>query len=253
MRVLVLGGTTEASALARMLAGDGRFEATLSLAGRTTRPVAQPIPCRRGGFGGAAGLAAYLEAAGIDCLVDATHPFAAGMTGNAAEAAGRIGVPLLVVRRPAWVAGPGDRWTEVAHMRAAAETLGRTRRRVLLTVGQGELAPFLAAPWHHYVVRAIERPAPGLLPPGSEVITARGPFEEAGERALLAERAIDVLVTKNSGGSATEAKLAAARALGVEVVMVARPELPGGVRAVETAEAAFAWLEDQHAGTLRGS
>lgn len=241
MRVLILGGTTEASALARAMAGDDRLRPVLSLAGRTRVPVLPAVASRRGGFGGVEGLAAYLRDERVDALVDATHPFAAVISGNAAEAARRTGVPRLVIVRPAWAEGPGDRWTVVADMAEAVAALGVARRRVFLTVGQQELAPFRAAPWHDYLVRSVEAPAAESLPPGARCIAARGPFTEEGERALLAEAGIEVLVTKNSGGSATAAKLAAARELGIPVVMVARPAPPPPPWAV-TAEEALAWV-----------
>ncbi|RJF90025.1 cobalt-precorrin-6A reductase [Oleomonas cavernae] len=241
MKVLILGGTTEASALARLLAGDARFDATLSYAGRTRAPVAQPIPWRVGGFGGPAGLADYLRGEGIEALVDATHPFAQRMSWNAAEAAAITGVPLLALRRGPWTVQPGDRWLPVADMAAAAQAIGEAPRRVFLTVGQQELAPFKATAQHIYLIRSVDPPAPETLPPQAEVFTARGPFEATAEQALLTDHAIEVIVTKNSGGSATAAKLAAARALGLPVIMVDRPRVPE-VEAVETAEAALDWL-----------
>lgn len=252
MNVLILGGTTESSALARALAGDGRFRATLSLAGRTRRPLPQPLPCRVGGFGGVEGLASYLAEHRVEALIDATHPFAAQMSRHAAQAARQTGTRLLAVVRPAWCPQPGDRWTAVPSMVAAAEALGRVGRRVLLTVGQQDLAPFAAAPWHSYVVRSVDPPSPHTLPPGAEVITARGPFAEPDERRLLAERRVEVLVTKNSGGEATRPKLDAARALGLPVVMVARPDPPPGVERVATAAQALAWLVHQHGAAPRG-
>ena len=222
--VLILGGTTEASAIARALAGDARFRAVLSLAGRTRAPVAPPVPWRSGGFGGAEGLAGYLRDSGVEALVDATHPFAARISANAVQAAGMAGVPHLAVLRPAWEAVAGDRWTAVPeHGGGGGGAWARRPRRVLLTVGQQELAPFLGAPGHDYLIRSVEPPPAALLPPGARVLTARGPFALADELALMRREGIEVVVTKNSGGAATAAKLAAARALGVEVVMVARP------------------------------
>ena len=248
MKVLILGGTTEASALARALANDARIRPLLSLAGRTRAPVLPAIPNRRGGFGGAGGLAAYLRDERIGALIDATHPFAAQMHANAALAAKQAGVPRLAVSRPPWRPGPGDRWTEVPAMQAAATALGPASRRVFLTVGQQELAPFRAAPWHDYLIRSVEPPQPGTLPPSARCIAARGPFYEAGERALLETERIDLLVTKNSGGTATEAKLRAARALGLPVILVARPPAPEPPTA-DTVEAALAWL---HQAAFRG-
>ena len=236
MRVLILGGTTEASAIARGLAGDARFDPVLSFAGRTRAPVPPPIPWRVGGFGGAAGLAGYVRREGMEALVDATHPFAARISAHAAA----VDVPRLLVWRPAWQPGPGDRWTEVADMAAAFAALGPAPRRVFLTVGQQELAAF--GPPHHYLVRSVDPPpAP---PAGAMVITARGPFAVAEEQALLAAHGIDVVVTKNSGGAATAGKLAAARALGLPVVLVRRPGRPPG-EAVPDAAGALAWLAHQ--------
>ena len=249
MNVLILGGTTEASALARLLAPDARFQATLSLAGRTRNPLPQPVPCRVGGFGGADGLAAYLRENRVGALIDATHPFASQMTRNAAEAARQVGTPLVAIVRPAWQAQPGDRWQIVPDMDSAARALGPAPRRVFLTVGQKDLAPFVSKPQHRYLVRSVEPPA--APPPRAVVISARGPFEEDGERRLLQEHGIEVLVTKNAGGTATRAKLDAARALGIDVVMIARPGLPPGLDAVPTAAAAMVWLEAQ-AAVLRG-
>ncbi len=245
MNLLILGGTTEASAIARALAHDTRFVATISLAGRTRHPAPQPIPCRIGGFGGAEGLARYLTEHQIGALIDATHPFAEHMTRNAEDAARLSGTRLLAVQRPPWRRQPSDVWIDVPDMAAAATALGPLPRRVFLTIGQKDLAPFAAAPWHHYVLRSIDPPAPDAVPPGAEVIAARGPFAEAVERDLLAERRIEILVTKNSGGGATEAKLAAARALGLPVVMVARPPQPQA-ETVATAAEALAWIERLH-------
>lgn len=247
MNVLILGGTTEASALARML-GERPWCCTLSLAGRTRDPLPQPIPCRIGGFGGVAGLAAHLRQHAIDALIDATHPFAAQMTRHAAEAAVLTGTPLLTIHRPGWTPPPGAAWHEVGTMQQAADALGTVPRRVLLTVGQKDLAPFAAAPQHIYVVRSIDPPA--APPPRAMVLTARGPYAEADERALLQRHRIEIMVTKNAGGAATAAKLAAAADLGVTVVIVARPNLPDGLATVPTAEAALRWLE-AHAGTRR--
>jgi len=227
VRVLILGGTTEASALARRLAGDARFDAVLSFAGVTRAPLLPPVAVRVGGFGGAAGLAAFLRAENFDVLIDATHPFAVQIKRNASAAAAQAGIAHLRALRPPWSAQPGDRWREVADMADAARALGDAPRRVLLTIGQKELAPFRAAPWHDYVLRSVDPPDPALVPRGAVVIAARGPFIVADEIALLRAHRIDVIVTKNSGGDATAAKLAAARALGIEVVMVRRPAPPG--------------------------
>ncbi len=255
LRVLILGGSAEASALARRLASDGRFAPVLSLAGRTRAPVLPPIPHRIGGFGGVDGLVRWLEDRRTDLLVCATHPFAAQMRRHAATAARAAGTPLLVIERPAWSAAEGDNWIPVADMAAAARALGETPRRVLLTVGQKELAPFAGAPQHAYVIRSIDPPAPESLPPGAEVISARPPFSEADERRLLETQKIEVVVTKNSGAADTGAKLAAARARGLPVIMVERPpplDL-GGLDAARVSDAAgaMAWLEARHEAASR--
>jgi precorrin-6A/cobalt-precorrin-6A reductase len=249
LRVLILGGTTEATALARLLEGDARFDATVSLAGVTRAPVLPRLPVRIGGFGGVAGLVAYLREQAVAALVDATHPFAAQMTRHAVAAAAEAGVALLRIDRPAWTAGPGDRWTEVEDMAAAAHALGAAPRRVLLTIGQKDLAPFVAAGWHDYVIRSVDPPRD--LPARATLITARGPFALADELALLRAHRIEVMVTKNSGGAATAAKLEAARSLAIPVIVTQRPPVPEMARVAE-AGAALAWLAHQAASCRRG-
>ena len=250
-RILLLGGSTEASALAIVLAGDERFDVVLSLAGATRSPRPQPVPVRRGGFGGVAGLTAFLRAEAVDLLIDATHPFAAQMSRHAVEAAELAGVPLLRIERPAWIAGAGDRWTPVPDMEAAAGALGGAPRRVLLTVGQKELAPFQAAPWHRYVIRSIDPPDPASLPPRATFLPGAGPFTVEAERRLLREHGIEAVVTKNSGGLATVAKLEAARELGIPVVMVSRPALPPA-EAARDSDGALRWVLAHHEA-LRGA
>lgn len=243
MRLLILGGTTEAGALARRIAERRDLDAILSLAGRTRSPVAPPIPFRTGGFGGVDGLKAYLADQKIDAVVDATHPFAAQISRNAADACRDLAVPLAVLTRPAWRRQEHDDWIRVADMTEAARALGQRPRRVFLTVGALQLAAFAAAPHHHYVVRTIEPPeAIGALP-CHRLILARGPFSLEDEVRLMRDERIEVLITKNSGGSATEAKIAAARALGIEVVMVERPAA-GDVTTFESIDAVLAWIED---------
>ncbi len=214
------------------------------MAGVTARPAPSPIPRRIGGFGGAAGLAAYLADHAIDRLVDATHPFAARITGNARHAAQRAGIGLLRLRRPEWIAGPGDDWRHAPDMRSAALLLGPAGRRVFLTVGRGDLAPFRACPQHSYLARSIDPPPPGLLP-GAGTILARGPYRFEDECDLLRQHRIEIVVTKNAGGDATRPKLDAARALGLPVVMVARPAEPECSLATDAA-AAFEWLKTGH-------
>ncbi len=251
-RVLILGGTTEANALAAALAGDPRFTPTLSLAGTTRTPLLPAIPVRIGGFGGVDGLGRWLQEAGTDALVDATHPFARRISRNTLAAAAETGIPTLRIDRLAWVPAAGDRWTIVPDMEAAASAIGVPPRRVLLTIGRQELTPFAAHPQHHYLVRSVDRPLPEALPRDSVVLSARGPFALPEERALLLQHRIEVLVTKNSGGDATAAKLVAARDAGLPVVMVARPASAPGP-SVATFQEALSWLERRHqeAGTLR--
>lgn len=239
-KILILGGTTEARQLAEKLVED--FRVTLSLAGRTESPVAQGVPVRSGGFGGADGLAAYLREAGIDLLIDATHPYAAQISANAAQASRLTGVPILALRRPGWKPVDGDRWTQVDTTGDAVHALGSTPRRAFLALGRQEVAAFEAAPQHHYLIRSVDPVEPKLAVPDATYLLARGPFREADERALLEEHRIDGVVSKNSGGEATYGKIAAARALGIEVVMVRRPILPE-VPSAETVEALAAMID----------
>jgi precorrin-6A/cobalt-precorrin-6A reductase len=248
LKLLILGGSGEAADFARALAVDARYDVTLSLAGKTAEPMLLPGKLRKGGFGGAEGLAHTLSEERFDLLIDATHPFAVQMKANAIEAARTTGAPLLAIRRPAWIPSEGDRWIMVDSIEDAAAALGDTPRRAFLTTGRMELAPFRKAPQHFYVVRSVEAPSPEELPPRVELITARGPFKVDDERALLEAHAIDVVVTKNSGGTATFAKLEAARALSLPVIMVERPALPEAL-SVETVADALAWLERGHGST----
>jgi precorrin-6A/cobalt-precorrin-6A reductase len=226
MRVLVLGGSAEASELAACLATEPAFNPTLSLAGRTRHPITPPIPYRIGGFGGSEGLAAYLMKEKVDFLVDATHPFAEQISANAVIAARQTGTPLIVFTRSPWTPQEGDRWTECADFSAAAKALGTTPLRVLLTIGRLQLGAFESAPQHDYVIRTIDPPE--LLPnlPRKSFLFARGPFTLADEIRLMVEEKIDVLVSKNSGGDAARAKLDAARALNLKVILVRRPRTP---------------------------
>jgi precorrin-6A/cobalt-precorrin-6A reductase len=244
-RILILGGTTEARQLAALLAARGA-DATVSLAGRTSAPVPHALPVRTGGFGGAAGLAQHLRTQRIAALVDATHPYAARMSTNAADAAREAGVPILALRRPGWERQPGDDWTEVADAPAAAAALGDEPKRVFLALGRQEVASFAAAPQHRYLIRSVE-PVGDAAPSGARHILARGPFDAAAERALLQAERIDILVCKNSGGDATYGKIAAARDLCIPILMLRRPVLPA-LPEVATAEDALAWLD--HAGML---
>jgi precorrin-6A/cobalt-precorrin-6A reductase len=237
MRVLLLGGTTEARALAGLLTRAG-YEVITSLAGRTRAPLHPAGELRVGGFGGVDGLAGYLRDARIDVLIDATHPFAATMTGHAVAAGGALGVPLLILRRPGWAAGRGDEWHRVASLAEAAALVPSLGRRVFLTTGRQGLAEFAELDECWFLARSVEPPG-SPAPRRLDVLLDRGPFTVEGERALIAAHRIDVLVTKDSGGS--DAKLAAARAARIPVVMVDRPALPPAA-VVATPDEALAWL-----------
>ncbi|WP_036263626.1 cobalt-precorrin-6A reductase [Methylocapsa aurea] len=252
MRVLLLGGTSEASRLAALFAGRRDIDATLSFAGRTKAPIAPPIPYRTGGFGGIEGLAAYLKAQRVDVLVDATHPFAEQMSRHAALAAARANVPLIVLSRPPWAPEPDDRWINVDDMAGAAAALGPQAQRVLLTVGRLQLKAFEAAPHHFYLIRAIDpiEPKPNL--PRHRVIAERGPFAVEAEERLLREEKIDVIVTKNSGAAATFAKIVAARRLALPVIMVARPSSASTPALNDPSDALAAILRHVKAPAPRG-
>jgi precorrin-6A/cobalt-precorrin-6A reductase len=237
-RSLILGGTSEASALARALAEVGA-EAVFSYAGRTDAPVGQPLPTRIGGFGGVAGLVGYLRAEGIGAVVDATHPFAAQMSRNAVEACAVVGVPLIGLQRPEWRAEAGDQWIHVTDIAGAIAALPEAPARVFLAIGKQNLSGFAARP-HHYLLRLVDPPLAKPLPDCS-VVLARGPFDLAGDLALLREHRIEVIVAKNAGGSGAEAKIIAARQLRLPVVMIGRPALPAR-RVVGSVAEVIGWL-----------
>jgi precorrin-6A/cobalt-precorrin-6A reductase len=224
--ILILGGTSEAMALSRALADRPEINAVMSLAGRTGHPVLPPIKHRIGGFGGVEGLVAYLESENIRAVIDATHPFAAQMTRNAALACERLGVPRMIYTRPAWTPSAEDCWISVRDTEAAIQALGQEPQKVFLTVGRLSLPAFRRAPQHHYLMRSIDAPDATDRPPHMELILARGPFDVKAEQALMVAYGIQIIVTKNSGGHATDAKLAAARALHRPVIMIDRPSLP---------------------------
>lgn len=241
--LLILGGTAEAAALAAAALERfaGAIEVTTALAGRTENPAPLPGRVRIGGFGGVAGLRAYLVAERVALVIDATHPFAAQISAQALEACAAESVPRLRLQRPPWPRHPLDRWIEVADLAGAAQALTQLGRRVWLTVGARELAAFAALREHHFLVRLVDRPAAPLPLPRYEVVCGRGPFNLAEERLILERYAIEVLVAKASGGSATEAKLVAARERDLPVVMVRRPPPPPGPR-VDSVAAALDWL-----------
>jgi precorrin-6A/cobalt-precorrin-6A reductase len=241
-KVLILGGTTEARHLAERLAQRAGLEVTLSLAGRTASPVPHPVPIRIGGFGGADGLAGHLAAERVEALIDATHPYANIISENAAAAARKAAVPFVALRRPPWSVVAGDRWIEVSDARAAVDAIGQEGRDVFVTIGRNELTPFASAPQHRYLIRSVDPVDPPLPIPHVIYVTARGPFSEADDRALMTQHKIEALISKNSGGSAAYGKIAAARALGIEVIMLRRPLAPDAP-SVNSVEDALAWLD----------
>ena len=245
-RVLVLGGTGEARELASVLATLPDVSVVSSLAGRVTTPRLPRGEVRVGGFGGADGLTHWLRDNAVAAVIDATHPFAARITTSAAHAAAHAHVPLLVLRRPAWVVADADDWHVVADLGGAAGLTATLGRRAFLTIGRQEVAAFSAVEDVWFLIRAIEAPGEPL-PRHRQVLLSRGPFTVPGEVDLLRHHRIDVVVTKNSGGPATVAKLTAARRLGVPVIMVERPPLPAGVATAGTVDEAVSWLT-AHAG-----
>lgn len=222
--VLILGGTREARALAELLAGADTLRVITSLAGRTSVPAPVAGEMRRGGFGGAAGLAAFLAREKVSAVADATHPFAAEISRHAAAACARLDLPYLRLQRPAWEPRAGDDWRPAGDIAAAAVALA-PGARAFVTVGRQEIAPFLARRDVTIVARMID-PPDGPVPDHAQIVLARPPFSLEEEVRLLARHGIGVLVCKNSGGEATRAKLDAARARGIPVIMVARPRKP---------------------------
>ncbi len=250
LRLLILGGTGEAVALARAVParfGDA-IGVTTSIAGRTRNPGPIPGNIRIGGFGGATGLGAYLVEQQIDRLIDATHPFAAEISRAARVAAERAGILRLLLLRPRWRRHPLDRWIEVDSVEAAASLVGKVGRCALLTVGAGSAAAFAPVEDVRFIVRLIDPPREELPLRQPQIVYGRGPFSLQKERLLLRQCGVDVLICKASGGAATEAKLIAAREAGIPVIMVRRPPREPG-EAVETVEAALDWLVAREAAT----
>jgi precorrin-6A/cobalt-precorrin-6A reductase len=239
MKVLLLGGTGEARSLAAALAVEPGIHGVSSLAGRTTDARLPVGEVRRGGFGGTPGLVRWLRDEAVDAVVDATHPFAATMTEHAAAAAEEAGVPLIVLRRPGWASSADDRWHWVDTADEAAGLLPAVGSRVFLTIGRQGLTAF-ARTGLWTVARCVDPPEP--VPAWCELILDRGPYDVGGERTLMRTHRIDVLVTKDSGGPQTSAKLVAARELGVPVVVIRRPPLPVGVEAVDSADRVVEWI-----------
>jgi precorrin-6A/cobalt-precorrin-6A reductase len=233
-KILILGGTTEARELAAQLADR---PVILSLAGRTANPAAQPVPVRTGGFGGADGLATYLTTEGIGLLIDATHPYANQISGNAVIATQKAGVPLLSLHRPGWEKVGGDLWVDSPDTEAAVRSLGDAQQTIFVALGRQEVGPLRLAPQHRYIVRSVDAIDPPLDLPDVTYLLARGPFPESDERALLTQHKVTAILCKNSGGDATYGKILAARALGIPVHMVARPYKPAGMLVTSVAAA----------------
>lgn len=240
-RILLLGGTTEASRLANALATRGA-DAVFSYAGRTHALAGQPLPMRVGGFGGIDGLRQYLRGEKITHVIDATHPFAAQMSAHAVAACGAEGVALCAFERPAWVPGAADRWTRVADIAAAVEALPQVPTRVFLAIGRQNLQAFTIRPEHFYLLRLVDAPPSPLPFPQADAVIARGPFTEAGDHALLETHRIELIVAKNSGGEGARAKLDAARKLGIPAILIDRPAIPPRPVA-GTIDAVLDWLD----------
>ena len=238
-KILILGGTGDAVKLAAKLATVLEIEVISSLAGRTRKPAALVGQVRIGGFGGATGLANYLQENSIDILIDATHPCAGQITCNGAIASQLVNIPHLMLVRPEWGKVNGDNWIEVESVEAAAQAIPELVKRVFITSGRQQLEPFLQRSHIWYLMRSIDPPDIEL--PNSEVLLDRGPFNLEQERKLLQDYQIEAIVSKNSGGSATYAKIVAARELGIPVVMVQRPARPEGEKVTDIEEA-IAWL-----------
>lgn len=239
--LLVLGGTTEATALCRRLDAEG-VRGCISFAGRVERPVRQPLPQRVGGFGGVAGLADYLRAERITHVVDATHPFAAQMSANAVAACKAADVPLIALTRAPWEQREGDRWQRVADIAGAVAALDRPASRVMLAVGRMHLSEFAPNPQHFYLLRLVDPPKEELPFPDYEVVVDRGPFTEEGDLALMRAHGIERVVSKNAGGTGASAKIAAARRLGLPVIMIDRPAIPPRTEA-HCVDEVLRWLD----------
>ena len=246
IKVLLLGGTSEARMLAAHLDRDKRFTVETSLAGATENPLPVEGESRRGGFGGTVGLVDYLRAVCVDIVIDGTHAFAATISRNSAEACDQTRTERLVVQRPAWEKTEGDHWLEVSDVPEAAEVVAQHGCRVFLTIGRQDIAAFSLCRDAWFLIRSIDRPKQTAEFENYQLLQARGPFDFASEKALLETNRIDLIVSKNSGGTETYAKIEAARALALPVVMIRRPAPPAGT-AVPSVDAALAWLDRRYA------
>lgn len=238
--ILLLGGTAEANRVAVLLAQAG-LRAIYSYAGRTAAPPVHPIAQRTGGFGGVEGLAAYLKDNEISHVIDATHPFAAQMSGNAVQACARLKLPLVALERRPWLAGPGDDWQGFPDLAAMAAALPQDPTRIFLAIGRQHLEAFAEAPQHDYLLRLVDAPAGALPLPRVQVVVSKGPFTLQGDLDLMRGHGTRLVVAKNAGGTAARAKLDAARLLGLPVWLAERPQIPPR-EAVESPEEVMAWL-----------
>lgn len=243
-RLLILGGTGDAVNLAARTVEIAGLETITALAGRTSIPGAVAGTLRVGGFGGAIGLIEYLQAMQIDLSIDATHPFAARISWNAAQAATKVGIPHLMLIRPEWERQPTDDWIEVDRIERAVTAIPAMTERIFLTIGRQQLAPFASLTDRWCLIRSIDPPDADIALPPGELLLDRGPFYLAQERQLLIDYRIDAIVTKNSGGDATYSKIIAARELKIPVVIVQRPIAPEG-DLVSDISAALAWLHER--------
>ncbi len=244
MHLLILGGTGEAAELAHQTTTRPGLKVTTSLAGETRNPARLKGAVRSGSFGGADGMADYLRQAGVDLVVDATHPFAAVISHNVAKACSTVGLPHVHLVRPPWERQEGDTWIEVDDLTQAAKAVAG--RRAFLTIGRVELGWFAGMEDSWFLVRVIDPPAEPPPLANHHIIEGRPPFTIGDERALMSDHKIDVVVSKNSGGAATYAKIAAARSLALPVVMVRRPAPPDGPTVVSVEET-LEWLATHQA------
>ncbi len=242
-RVLLLGGTADARAIAKRLKNGVSVDVIYSLAGRTKAPILPDLESRSGGFGGSAGLASYLTSHAIDFVIDATHPFAIQMSTNAKKACDQVDIPLLRFDRPAWLATAEDTWTHVETIAAAAQAAPELGRRILLTTGRQELSPFLKQTVCWWLVRVVEANADLPALNNGNYVFGRGPFDKEAELTLLKNHQIDLVISKNSGGLSTYGKIAAARELNLPVIMIDRPAQPLTSTA-KTYDEVVNWLVD---------
>lgn len=245
LRILLLGGTSEATSLAQRLAGENGISATLSLAGRTANPAASPLPVRVGGFGGVNGLTEYLTRENVDLIIDATHPFAARISNNAVAASAAANVPLLAIERPPWTPANGDDWNEYDSIEAAIAALPGVPQHVFSGLGRQSIAALNAAPQHRYVIRVVDASEPPADLPHTTIIAARGPFRTEDDLELFRKHRINHVLAKNAGGSATYSKIEAARIIGIKVHMVRRPAIASRLTVASVADA-LAWIKAHH-------